>query len=77
VSQHEWPIFVISSGARDLGFSAICEEKISRLGLEMTIAGQVSLQKKEHSMTSKKLLLSFLCVVVALALTDELAIAQA
>jgi hypothetical protein len=37
---HEWPIFVISSGARDLAFSATCEEKISRLGLEMTIATQ-------------------------------------
>jgi hypothetical protein len=37
---HEWPILVISSGARDLAFSATCEEKISRLGLEMTIATQ-------------------------------------
>jgi hypothetical protein len=35
---HEWPILVISSGARDLAFSATREEKISRLGLEMTIA---------------------------------------
>jgi hypothetical protein len=35
---HEWPILVISSGARDLAFSATCEEKISRLGLEMTFA---------------------------------------
>jgi hypothetical protein len=37
---HEWPILVISSGARDLAFLATCEEKISRLGLEMTIATQ-------------------------------------
>jgi len=37
---HELPILVISSGARDLAFSATCEEKISRLGLEMTIATQ-------------------------------------
>jgi hypothetical protein len=37
---HESPIVVISSGARDLAFSATCEEKISRLGLEMTIATQ-------------------------------------
>ena len=35
---HDWLILVISSGARDLAFSATCEEKISRLGLEMTIA---------------------------------------
>jgi hypothetical protein len=40
VAIHEWPILVISSGARDLAFSATCEEKISRLGLEMTIATQ-------------------------------------
>jgi hypothetical protein len=32
---HERPILVISSAARDLAFSAICEEKISRLWLEM------------------------------------------
>jgi hypothetical protein len=37
---HEWPILVISSGARDLAFSATCKEKISRLRLEMTIATQ-------------------------------------
>jgi hypothetical protein len=37
---HEWPILVISSGARDLAFSNTCEEKISRLELEMTIATQ-------------------------------------
>jgi hypothetical protein len=37
---HEWPILVISSGARDLEFSATCKEKISRLRLEMTIATQ-------------------------------------
>jgi hypothetical protein len=37
---HESPILVISSGARDLAFSATCEEKISRLWLEMTIATQ-------------------------------------
>jgi hypothetical protein len=37
---HQWPILVISSGARDLAFSATCEEKISRLWLEMTIATQ-------------------------------------
>ena len=35
---HEWPILVISSKARDLAFSATCEEKISRLWLETTIA---------------------------------------
>src|SRR5919106_167333 len=40
VAMHEWPILVISSGARDLAFSATCEEKISRLWLEMTIATQ-------------------------------------
>jgi hypothetical protein len=34
------PILVISSGARDLASSATCEEKISRLWLEMTIATQ-------------------------------------
>lgn len=38
VAMHGWPILVISSGARDLAFSATCEEKISRLWLEMTIA---------------------------------------
>jgi hypothetical protein len=32
---HERPILVISSGARDLAFSATYEEKISRLWLEM------------------------------------------
>jgi hypothetical protein len=37
---HEYHILVISSGARDLAFSATCEEKISRLWLEMTIATQ-------------------------------------
>jgi hypothetical protein len=54
VAMHEWPILVISSGARDLAFSATCEEKISRLGLEMTIATQ-SLEggrgKKARDMT--------------------------
>src|ERR687892_2791138 len=40
VAMHKWPILVISSGARDLAFSATCEEKISRLWLEMTIATQ-------------------------------------
>ena len=40
VTMHEGPMLVISSGARDLAFSATCEEKISRLGLEMTIATQ-------------------------------------
>jgi hypothetical protein len=40
VAMHEWPILVISSGARDLAFSATCEEKVSRVGLEMTIATQ-------------------------------------
>jgi very-short-patch-repair endonuclease len=40
VPMHELPILVISSGARDLAFSATCDEKISRLGLEMTIATQ-------------------------------------
>ena len=36
VVTHEPPILVISSGARDLAFSVPCEEKISRLQLEMT-----------------------------------------
>jgi hypothetical protein len=40
VAMHKWPILVISSRARDLAFSATCEEKISRLWLEMTIATQ-------------------------------------
>jgi hypothetical protein len=40
VAMHERPILVISSGARDLAFSATCEEKISRLRLEMTIVTQ-------------------------------------
>jgi hypothetical protein len=35
---HEWPTLVISSEARDLAFSTTCPEKISRPGLEMTIA---------------------------------------
>jgi hypothetical protein len=39
---HEWPILVISSGAKDLAFSPTCEEKISRLGLETIIATQSS-----------------------------------
>jgi hypothetical protein len=37
----------VISGARDLAFSATCEEKISRLGLEMTIATQSRNQKGE------------------------------
>jgi hypothetical protein len=48
------PILVISSGARDLAFSATCEEKISRLGLEMTFATH-SLQGKERVETPVQL----------------------
>ena len=45
---HEGSILVMSSGERDLAFSATCEEKISRLWLEMTIATH-SLEGEEVS----------------------------
>jgi hypothetical protein len=41
-------MLVISSGARDLAFSVTCEEKISRLLLEMTIATQSPTGEGQH-----------------------------
>jgi hypothetical protein len=31
-AMHEWPILVISSGARDLAFSPICEKRFLAFG---------------------------------------------
>jgi hypothetical protein len=45
---HEWPILVISSGARDLAFSATCEEKISRLARNHS-CDTVSLRGRKES----------------------------